>query len=241
MLKYSSWETLNTADFIDVAHVLLSKLDDFSGKTKLMFILSGLSDKEFIQIHPNKLVKHFNELDFLQTIIFEKSFLPTLDIRTRTYQGPKDRLDNFNYDQFVLADIYFFQLQQEWSNEKLDAFISILYPPTRKAFEKENCEQFFHHWEAVPEKIKRAAFLNFFGLRAFFKELYPLAFAEGGGESSSALHPYDRLADELAGPKFGTKKEVGKNNVHDIFIHIQNLEEKRLEAEANKKQPDMDA
>lgn len=241
MLKHSSWETLSATDFIDVAHVLLSKLDDFSGKTKLMFILSGMSDKEFTQIHPAKLVKHFNELDFLQNITFEKSFLPSLDIRYKSYDGPKDRLDNFNYDQFVLADIYFLQLQQEWSNEKLDAFISILYPPTRKAFEKENCEQYFHHWEIVNEKFKRAAFLNFFGLRSFFKELYPLAFAEGGESSYSALHPYDKLADELAGPKFGTKKEVGKNNVHDIFIHIQNLEEKRLEAEANKTQPDVDA
>lgn len=222
-----SWEELNLRQFTDVAHIFLKKCSEYERNMKLLWALSGLSAEEFTEEDPEEWEKRFPELDFLKEIKFQKSFVPEAGI----YKGPEDELNNFSFNQLVTSFVFFDQYKKTQQPEDLDKLLSVLY--LEGDFDKKNYADNFSRFALANEDFKKTAYLNYFGLRQHFAELYPAVFSNTEEETASysKLNPWDRLVDDLAGPKFGKKSEVGENNAHEIFIHLQNIEERRNESE----------
>ena len=230
------WHELSRAQFIDVAHIVCKGELQRVAWTKIIWILSGLKPKDFIRIEEAEHLKHIPELQWVTKFEFtgNESMLPFIMHRFQLCAGPQQGLRNFSFDQFVCA---YQQLQahhKEKDDASLNRLMSILY--NRKEFLFEQMEENYLRFATLERNIKNAAYINFLALVNGFAKLYPLSHgSKGVNLLQSALNPWDKLGDELAGDKFGLRANVGITNVHYIFIHLENNEEKRIQHEFNKK------
>jgi hypothetical protein len=226
MILPCSWDEISPEQFVDVCSILSKNSDEYCKKIKTVWVLSGESDKKFIQFLPEEIEEHFDKISFISDFKFKRSFFPLY----KDIIGPKDNMSNLCFDQWVIAEYYYGQWHKTKDEKFADKIISAIYP--KSEFDVNNIRFYDVHEEWI---IKNALLMNYLGLRLMVCSCYPDVFTKVSTfEDTSVLNPYDKLVDDLAGPKFGQRKEVGKNKVHDVFIHLQNNEEKRKQAEIEK-------
>jgi hypothetical protein len=221
----NSWQDLSQQQFIDIAAILSSGTTDYGGRIKLLWILSGLPAKKFTRIPIEEVESYLPQTEWVKELIIERSFFPSIATSIfKKIKGPEDRLQNFTLDQFILTDYYLSAYLTEKSEENLNSLLLNLFAEQSGKIKK------------LPGHIKNALFINFTGMRAFFVQMYPGCFSKEASEGGiqSALHPWDKMKDDLAGPKFGKVEEVGQQNAHLVFTHLQNNIEKAAKKEVEK-------
>jgi hypothetical protein len=236
------WDQLSQTQFKDIATILHSSKDWFEGEIKLLWILSNLKPRQFCQFEPEELAPLLEEIEWLKELYIHKSFFPKIKKRFKKFHGPENIFQNFTFDQFSLTEEYYLQFLDSQNITDLDAMISCMYLNKRflvKDFKFAplfNIDTYEHHLKRfanIHPNLKSAIFINYTGMRNYFQSMFPACFTKGKGSKASftVLHHADVLKDDLAGNKFGSITEVGNQKVHVLFTHLQNIEEKRYQAE----------
>jgi hypothetical protein len=221
----NQWEQLTKQQFIDVAAILSSGTTDDAGRIKLLWILSGLTAKQFTAIPIEEIESRFPQIEWIKDMMIEKSFLPYLKKYFLKYKGPEDRMQNITLDQFIFADHFLLAYLSEKKETDLDSLISILYC---NGFNPNHLDKNINRFNHLQKPIKQAVFVNYSGMRQYFIECFPGCFSKEEGQEGirTALNPWDKMKDDLCGPKFGKIDEIGNQNIYSIFTHLQNNIEK---------------
>lgn len=151
--------------------------------------------------------------------------------RIGMWQGPKDQLLDWTWGRYCLAE--------ECFRAYVDAVMLDEDEPTEvtKALRKKYINQLFAVlyapfgiWNAkvadayvklariVSSTKKAEAVENYRGLRSWLEQVYAPAF-KGGGSGEDSGDTMRSLTVAMAGPKFGTPKDVLKENVHNVMIY----------------------
>jgi hypothetical protein len=229
----TGWNEISTEQFIKVARVLSSGEPSFHGKIKLLWILSDLPARKFVKIPIEETSSRFDQINWVTELIIEKAFFPHLNWFFKKHNGPKDLLQRLTLNQFIYADLHLSNFLSSKDIKELDLLIACLF---NNKFDPETYETHAKKFQRLHINSKQAILVNFTGMRTAFAQLYPACFnkSEEKGGIPSVLNPWDKLKDELSGPKFGTISEVGSCDLHDIFAHLQHNLEKAAQAEIDK-------
>lgn len=226
-----SWEDITPEQFRAVAWISFTSSGPFSDLVKLLFSLVDLNENDFLLSDFEDFEKHSKTLEFLKNVQFAHQFVPIIRNGSRRFIGYQPAFEDMSYSQWVWAFIYANKYRESKKEEDLDKLISVLH--LAAAWNEASHKHLHVNFTQYPKSIKQAVWLCYLGNMQHFKTLYPKSFEEDGNipQSSSSLNEWDRLTDELAGPKFGTHQQTKATDVHTIFIHLENLREKEQQSQ----------
>lgn len=158
-------------------------------------------------------------LDWItQVPMFTTSKLPTLQVGGCTWQGPRDRLARMCVDQWLYADLLYNRFAAGAATDQhLNELMAALYQPAGTRWSSRRIEALATELADLPVATKLAAAANYRGLREWVRLQYP-NFSRG---KDADPHGGRGLIVRLAGPKFGTTRQVRRAEIHDVFVHVE--------------------
>ncbi|HMT29423.1 MAG TPA: hypothetical protein PKD91_09110 [Bacteroidia bacterium] len=175
----------------------------------------------------------FEKTDLLKQVI------PEFEIDGIKYVGPRDGLSNLRFWEYLKANEYFIKYVNKKSETDLLKFISCIYRPAKKSLRKdpesfngdfrqkfnENLvEEHSIQLKRLSPETKEAITIFWKGCSLFIEKRFPEAFE--GGEIKNSYGAYG-LADNMAGPKFGTISQVKEAWLYEVLVSACQLEKMR--------------
>lgn len=224
------WEELTSEQFLEVVQILDKNQEVETAMHQILWCLTQTTPEEYTSMDPEYWEQFFPDLEWIKTQKWVKSFLPSFGRWPFKRIGPLSGLENFSFNQFMwVEDMVQTWLENENDQALLNRIMNVLY--VRGQFNSKWVDVKFK----APLSWKKAAVVNYLGIRQFLaEEMYPNVFSGGGSSQPTALNHWAKLIDDLAGPKHGSPVMVGKSNLHHILADIQNS------AERNEETPESD-
>jgi hypothetical protein len=186
--------------------------------------------KELNDIHAAQLDPY---LAFLaEPYINPKSLLNRIGI----LRGPQDRLKNFTIQQMSYVDSYAMAYHAKEEQIYLDSFFAAAYCLPFFAFSKKMIDVNLALYRLVPARLKKAALLNFLGLRAHLVKDHPNTFEGGDENTGMEKFGWRGTINNLAGPKFGSLYRAQRTLIPDAFLEFElnSIKIKRMEKQREK-------
>jgi hypothetical protein len=158
--------------------------------------------------------------------VWQKSVVPEIHVGKSRFQGPTDRLSKFTLLQWIFCDNLLQAFHAGRTEEDLNKFLAALYYDDQ--VEDTETGALVYRWNSerideraqllsdTDEKLKLAAVMNYQGLRGWVVGKYKRCFRGGDTDPHGPIG----MVVRLAGPKFGTTKEVKGANMHEVFVHV---------------------
>ncbi len=172
-------------------------------------------------------------LEVVDAIIEELQWLkefPTHDKSMRSrmgiWYGPKNQLIDWTWGRYCLAEECFrsyadaVRLEDEkLAMKALNTLFAVLYAPFG-IWNAKLADVYVKLARMVDKEKKAEAVENYGGMRSWIQSVYAPAFEGGSGDSDQDSGDTMRsLTVAMAGPKFGTVKQVLKENLHNVMIY----------------------
>lgn len=169
--------------------------------------------------------------------VFERSLLPTLAVRGRTWQGPKNQLKNFTVLQFSMADHCVEALRTVRTTEALHNALGALYHPADEAWDAEGIESRGRAMASLPLGIQLAAVFNYQAVRAALPAHFRRTFTRKDKDDDTPDFGVDGLVEAIAGDKFGDVDQAGHKRLTYALINSERAMASLARAEKEAEQP----
>jgi hypothetical protein len=159
-----------------------------------------------------------------------KNPLPVIRMGLRNYFGPNDRLSNISGFEFSFADTCYLRYNKSGSEKDLNNLIGILYRPgngiNRPLFNNKLVEQYAKPLSKLPFAHKQLILLWYIGCREYIVAKNKHLFTkENQGKAQS--NGWISVIMELSGGTFGTFQQTGDTDLHLLFMHLTELDNKK--------------
>lgn len=178
-------------------------------------------------------IEQYLYLEVVDAIIDELQWLKQFPAHDRSmrsrfgvWYGPKNQLIDWSWGRYCLAEECFrshvdaIQLEDEKLIERTrNTLFAVLYAPFG-IWSARLADVYVKLANKVKLEKKKEAIENYRGMRSWIQTVYAPAF-EGGNNSSDqdSGDTMRSLTVAMAGPKFGTVKQVLEENLHNVMIY----------------------
>jgi hypothetical protein len=203
----------------ELIYYKLVLVDFVSARSAIRKIIPSLPE---MYILPEVIELIVNEIEWLRKLPYNHK---SMRKRIGLFFGPKDMLMDWSWGRYCLAEEQFRKYVDSLSleNPKLEKqarsqLFAVLYSPF--GFWSSRSADVYKKFVFLVSRAKTLeAIENYRGLRHWVQQVYSPAFpqASDNGEGSGAT--MRSLTVAMAGPKFGTYKQVLEENMHNILIY----------------------
>lgn len=167
------WSDLTPAQLIAISHVQDQSLDDF----EFLHQVTGISRSILKKLAQYQLWELGQGFGWVQEIKPHNKFIiPEINVGDARFYAPMDKLKKFQFGQFIFADSCFSDYQENKTEEELNRFIASMYLPRGMEFSDELLEINTPVISRVPLHAKEAIVLNYFLVKQWLSDVYPLVF-----------------------------------------------------------------
>lgn len=272
----ASWDDMTLAQLVGVVNLSDMKLDMLTFKLKMLLLMTGwvllpsdtrgvyvfaLKWNKTVRLEEYQLNEVMQHLDFLikQTDTREGSIytiysqltaqkIRMFRIRGRRFYGPKDKLFNLRFAEYLSADNYFNRYFETHNEHFLDMLIATLYRPRKKglktwspAFDGDFRQKYNSHLtETYAARVsnldqfsKTVILLYYQGCKNHLIKQFPQVFQQGSGSRSryGALG----LVDALTNGDVTKTESIRSQYLYDVFVHLNELVSKNEEIKSKMK------
>ena len=229
----SHWNELEKDDLLYIAHLFSHNHTKEEMVVLLTCFFSEMKIQDIVEVNPAIFIEMENQFNFLfKEIKLTKQHLSEIRINLKRFEGPKQGLSNFNYEQFIIfAETYYFRYIETKQEQYLNSFLACLYTRKNKIFDPEKIEQNAHTLRKLSVAEKTAILLFYQGSRNFLVSQFPILFAKGN-EKKSKKEEYNFLEviELLNAGDVSKNNIIRKTNIYEIFTRLTNL---KKESEKN--------
>jgi hypothetical protein len=207
-------------------------VDFLSARKAIQKIIPSIPE---IYLIPEVIESIVNEIEWLKELPYNQK---SMRKRIGLFFGPKDMLMDWTWGRYSLAEETFRKYVESLAldNKKLESLalsqlFAVLYSPFG-LWNPRIADFYVKLSFFVSRKKMLEAVENYRGLRHWVQQVYSPAFPEQSGNGESSTDTMRSLTVAMAGPKFGTFKQVLAENMHNILIYQCQLHE---EIERSKK------
>lgn len=122
---------------------------------------------------------------FNNPVPFHKFIINEITNGDITLYAPKQKLKAVTFAQFIFADTYFSDYKKKTQEPDLHKFVASFYLPANKKFSEEIMEASLPMVKKVNPQILEAIVLNYYLLREWLSEVYPLVFVKAEEETEN--------------------------------------------------------
>ena len=181
-----SWSDLTPSQLIAIAHVQDQSLDDF----EFLHQVTGISSSILKKLAQYQLWELSQGFEWVQDIKPHNKFIiPEINVGDARFYAPLDKLKKFQFGRFIFADSCFSDYQESKSEDDLNRFIAAMYLPGGMEFSDELLEINTPLMAEVPLHVKEGIVLNYFLVKQWLSDVYPLVFQPSTHEEKPGKTP----------------------------------------------------
>lgn len=194
----SSWAELSAKQVLFIAPRLMAMRPDIANvKDEILTMLFKMRKKHLRRLNIGQMNGYHKALNFMfEKIELQQNPLPRVRRKLIRYRGPKEKLKDLRFGQFVIADTYYVRYLKHRQQEDLDMLIASLYK-SRKKFDASVVEKVARRMAGMSQEKKLAILMFYTGCRKYINGRFPLLFPKteskekkkksGGGSWASVL------------------------------------------------------
>ena len=193
---------------------------------KLLQQLINIDDSTFFALEEEQI----KDLRFLINPFIEnepvskKSFVPVIELKKTTLQGPSLQLSNFVLDEYIYAEAYYNNFTKDKSNiTALNKLIALLYRDKSIQFDEYiNSSSILEtQIDSIDLSLKHAAYFSYMAQRNYIAKRFYKVFQNNPSSNASPNNfGWRETTVSLAGEKFGKPHEVRNSLMLDVFVHL---------------------
>lgn len=245
----AGWNELTKAELLymvaNMEHLLKPS---FEFRLRLMLKLLGVPKwriftiKKLLNVPVDEIAYMTGLVDWcfpVENVSLTRNFFRTKYVLSKKYIGPADGLSNLSLEEFSFADHHFRQYMTTLDMKELDKLCAVLWRvpgakiglndaayknDKRLIFNSYAINESSKRFKWTSKKFKFFVLLFFWGCRNKFSKKYEHVFDSGPKEDSAGLDlGWINVMFDLAGGKFGTLNDTGKQGLTTILLYLENL------------------
>ena len=189
-----SWLELSENQLLYVASVINSMRSKYDLLIPALMQFTGIRVTDGEPVHEGAWYKHPSIkkpfiLDNDQLALMADRLAYLMEInecnpvrRVRFARSRHRRLYNASFEEYLMAENYFFAYSQTFQQQHLDALISVLYRFPWQKWNSDKIEKRSRWFRKVSQEKKNAIFLWYLGFRNYVKRRCPKLFSGSGSE-----------------------------------------------------------
>lgn len=189
-----AWNELNSSQLRFVAAIMGSTCSRYELLIPALMQFTGIRHHEGEKVdgarwftHPEMKNPFILENDQLTAMADKLGYL--MDIQEchplkwiRKSRARHFRLYNATFEEYLLAENYFFAYSQTYQEKHLDNMMAVLYRKPWERFNADKVEKRANYFRSVPSDKKNAMFLWYVGFRSYVRKRCPNLFSGSGKE-----------------------------------------------------------
>jgi len=222
----SSWAELSADQVLFIAPRIMSMRPDIANvKDEILAKLLRIRNKHLRRINIGQMNGLHQSVDFIyKEIDLICNPLPRIRRRLISYRGPKEKLKDLRFGQFVIADTYYVRYLRRRQQEDLDMMVASLYR-RGKRFDATAVENGARRLSGISQEKKLAILMFYTGCRKYINGRFPLLFPKteskekkkkkGGGSWAGVLV-------SLVGDNPAEKERVENLDLYFALSYLEN-------------------
>lgn len=215
-----SWSDLTPSQLMAIASVQDQSLDDF----KFLHQVTGISLSILKKLAQYQLWELAQDFDWVQELKPHNKFIiPEIKVGNACFYAPLEKLKKFRFGQFIFADSCFSDYQETKSGDELNRFVAAMYLPKDMDFSDELLEINATVMAKVPLHVKEAIVLNYFMVKQWLSDVYPLVFQPSKQDEKSSKTPrsnnngWIKIFEQIVGEDIINSDRYGTLPLHNVL------------------------
>lgn len=148
-------------------------------------------------------------------------FIPVIKVGKKTYFAPADRIQNFDAEEFAVADDLHILYRETKNNEYLNYLFHVLYSETetRKPFDKNNLEKQIN--KNVPIEVLLITELTYFGCKNYIANKFKKAFPKSNKKQTGSRKGFGKVIQSMAKGDLSKLPIIERTNIYKFLQQFQ--------------------
>jgi len=206
-----SWEELTPAQFISAACVFKETISD----DKLIASMLGLRKRLIRKLSP---YQKFSLIELLKFLEAYKPYYEFIIPQIAGFKAPYPRLKDETFGCFIFAETYFERYSSTHEPEYLSKFIACFYRPS--AFKESDINDRACIIAKQPLLTQEAIFINYFLIREWYTQEYPLVFKPAADQSKKEKSTWLDVYDAVVGDDIVKQEEYANLPISTVLRYL---------------------